>query len=319
MANEAAAGPAPEERGTGGASERESGRAQADAAEATPRAGAGAAADAAGPDEATERLARAVQAAEAALIEFEIAVETFRIEVENFSRLHEERLGPYYARLEELDALIAEAIAARSGDPEDERRARELRAAVAPMPRAAELFHGWLDGHGFSQEAYAMLTEQPVQQPPRVRPGEEARRLYRELVRECHPDLVTDEAERSRRDLFLSRVNQAYARGDEEELRALAAEWARGGPGPQDAWRKQEELYARLEWLAQRKELLADAAAALEASAVGSMLRMAGDDPDGLLGEIAEELKKKVADREAELAALQAGAPGADGEAGAPA
>ncbi len=64
------------------------------------------------------RLARAVRAAEQALIEFEIAVETFRIEVENFSRLHHQRLGPVYARLEELDALIAEARAERSGDPE---------------------------------------------------------------------------------------------------------------------------------------------------------------------------------------------------------
>nr|WP_241562300.1 J domain-containing protein [Streptomyces hoynatensis] len=265
-------------------------------------------------DEAAERLARAVHAAETALIEFEIAVETFRIEVENFSRLHEQRLGPYYARLEELDALIAEAVAARSGDPEDERRARELRAAVAPMPRVSELFHGWLDGSGFSQEAYAMLTEQPVQQPPRVRPSEEARRLYRELVRRCHPDLVTDQAERGRRDLFVSRVNQAYARGDEAELRSLAEEWERGGPGTQDAWLRHEELYARLEWLAQRKELLADAAAALEASAVGSMLRMAGDDPDGMLDEIAEGLKKQVADRETELAGLQAAGRGGEAE-----
>ncbi|RMI36815.1 J domain-containing protein [Streptomyces triticirhizae] len=253
----------------------------------------------------TERLAQAVRAAEDALIEFEIAVETYRIEVENFSRLHEQRLGPLYARIEELDARIAEAIAARTQDPEDQRRAREAREAVTPIPRVAELFSGWLDGEGFTPEGYAMMTDQSVQPPPRVRPGEEARKLYRELARRCHPDLVTDPTERERRDAFLSRVNQAYARGDAEELRTLTEEWEAGGtsdgerPLP-DA----DRLYARLEWLAARKELLADAAAALEDSAVGSMLRMAEDDPDALLDEVAEGLRRQIATKEAELARL---------------
>ncbi|MDT0342214.1 J domain-containing protein [Streptomyces litchfieldiae] len=258
-------------------------------------------------DEATGRLERAVRAAETALIEFEIAVETFRIEVENFSRLHEQRLGPLYARLEELDAEIAEAVAARTGDPEDERRARQARAAVSPLPLVSELFQGWLDSEGFSPEGYAMLTQQSVQEPPRVRPGEEARKIYRELVRRCHPDLAVDATERDRRDAFLARVNKAYARGDADELRDLAAEWERGGQGPDAGRAYAEELYARLEWLAQRKELLADAAAALEDSAIGSMLRMAGEDPDGMLDDIAAELRQRVARREAELAGLLTG------------
>ncbi|GAA2052156.1 hypothetical protein N0X72_14955 [Streptomyces carpaticus] len=257
---------------------------------------------------ATERLDQAVRAAEAALIEFEIAVETFRIEVENFSRLHEQRLGPLYARLEELEAEIAEAVAARTKDPEDERRAREARAMVAPMPQVSELFQGWLDGDGFSPEAAAMLTEQSVQPPTKVRPGEEARKLYRELVRRAHPDLVADPTERDRRGAFLVRVNQAYGRGDAEELRALTAEWDSGvGPTPEPAgYGRREELYARLEWLANRKELLADAAAALEDSAIGAMLRMAPEDPDSLLEEVAAELRQKVTAKEAELAAVLA-------------
>lgn len=258
----------------------------------------------------TTRLARAVRAAEDALIEFEIAVETYRIEVENFSRLHEQRLGPLYARIEELDARIAEAVAARTQDPEDQRRAREARAAVTPMPLVSELFSGWLDGEGFTPEGYAMMTGQSVQSPPRVRPGEEARKLYRELARRCHPDLVTDPTERERRDTFLSRVNQAYARGDAEELRALAEEWEAGGtPAGEPPTPDGAELYARLEWLASRKELLADAAAALEDSAVGSMLRMAGDDPDALLDEVADGLRRQIATREAELARLTGSGP----------
>jgi hypothetical protein len=251
-----------------------------------------------------ERLERAVRAAEQALIEYEIAIETFRIEVENFSRLHHQKLGPMYARLDELDAEIAEAKAARTGDPEDVRAASDARARVMPMPNVEELFHGWLDSDGLSDEATAMLTDQPVRPPQRVRPSAEARKLYRELAREAHPDLAQDDKERARRDEFIARVNAAYARGEEDLLRELAQEWA-AGPLPEERRPgRSEELYARLEWLAHRKELLTMVARDLEESAIGAMLRMAPEDPDGLLDEIAEQLLAQVGEREAELAAL---------------
>jgi hypothetical protein len=251
-----------------------------------------------------ERLERAVRAAEQALIEYEIAVETFRVEVENFSRLHHQKLGPMYARLDELEAQIAEARAARTGDPEDVRKAQEARARVMPMPGVEELFHDWIDSDGLSPEASAMLTEQPVRPPERVRPSDEARKLYRELARKAHPDLAQDENERKRRDEFIARVNAAYGRGDEALLRELAEEWA-AGPVPEE-WRpsRSEELYARLEWLAQRKELLTFVARDLEESAIGAMLKLAPDDPDRLLEEIAEQLLAQVSEREAELAGL---------------
>ncbi|MCF3118740.1 hypothetical protein IPZ68_03315 [Streptomyces arenae] len=253
-----------------------------------------------------ERLERAVRAAEQALIEYEIALETFRVEVENFSRLHHQKLGPMYARLDELDAQIAEATAARTGDPEDRRKAEEARARVMPMPGVEELFHGWMDGEGLYPEAAAMLTDQSVRPPQRVRPGEEARKLYRELVRKAHPDLAQEESERQRREEFITRVNAAYARGDEALLRELSEEWAAGPVPAEQRLTRSEELYARLEWLAQRKELLSALAKELEESAIGGMLRLAPDDPDALLDEIAEQLLAQVAEREAELERLTA-------------
>ncbi|MFE9875598.1 hypothetical protein [Streptomyces sp. NPDC005784] len=255
------------------------------------------------------RLERAVRAAEQALIEFEIAVETFRVEVDNFSRLHHQKLGPMYSRLDELEAQIAEARAARTGDPEDIFKAHEARARVMPMPGVEELFHGWMDSEGLFPEAVAMLTDQPVRPPQRVRPSEEARKLFRELVRKAHPDLAQDEGERKRRDEFIARVNTAYARGDEALLRELAQEWA-AGPAPEE-WKpsRSEELYARLEWLSQRKEMLTFVARELEESAIGAMLKMAPEDPDRLLEEIAEQLLTQVGEREHELAELIAQAP----------
>jgi hypothetical protein len=251
-----------------------------------------------------ERLERAVRAAEQALIEYEIAVETFRVEVENFSRLHEQKLGPVYARLEELDAQIAEARAARTGDPEDQRLAREAREQVMPIPGVEELLHGWMDGNGLFPEAVSMLTDQTVRTPARVRPSEEARKLYRELARKAHPDLAQEESERERREEFITRVNAAYARGDEKLLRELAEEWAAGPVPAERRPSRAEELYVRLEWLSHRKELLTLVAKELEDGPIASMLRLAPDDPDGLLDEIAEQLRKQLGEREAELAAL---------------
>ena len=251
-----------------------------------------------------ERLEKAVRAAEQALIEYEIAVETFRVEVENFSRLHEQKLGPLYGRIEELDAQIAEARAARTGDPEDIRRAEEARAHVLPIPGVEELLHGWMDGGGLFPEAAAMLTDQAVRPPQRVRPSEEVRRLYRELARKAHPDLAQEEDERRRREEFITRVNAAYARGDETLLKELAEEWAAGPVPPERRPSPAEELYARLEWLAQRKELLTLVARELEEGAIAGMLRLAPDDPDALLDEIAGRLRDDIEQRETELAGL---------------
>ena len=150
------------------------------------------------------------------------------MEVENFSRLHHQRLGPMYARLEELDAQIVEARAARTGDPEDSARPTRRGPGVMPMPGVEELFHGWMDGDGLFPEAAAMLTDQPVRPPQRVRPSEEARKLYRELARKAHPDLAQEDGRAGRREEFITRVNAAYARGDEALLRELAEEWAAG-------------------------------------------------------------------------------------------
>ncbi|GAB2574491.1 hypothetical protein GCM10027168_04260 [Streptomyces capparidis] len=252
-----------------------------------------------------EQLERAVLAAEQALIEFEVAVETFRIEVDNLARIHHQRLGPMYARLDELDAQIAEAVAARTGHPDDLARAAAARAAAAPMPDVDELFGtgtGARDGADGARNPWV-----PEEPPRRVRPSRRAQRLYRELARKAHPDLAQDPAEQSRRSAFITRVNEAYRDGDEEALRELSRQWDEGPPQPlppPTARERIELLGARLEWLAERRDALSARAAELEQSAMGAMLKLAERDPDALLNEIAEQLLAQVAEREARLGEL---------------
>ncbi len=140
--------------------------------------------------------------------------------------------------------------------------------------------------------------------PRRVRPGKEAQRLYRELARKAHPDLAQDDGEKERRSAFIARVNEAYAYADEEALRALSEEWEAGPVPLEELPSEAEVLYARLEWLAERKEKLAAMAAELDASAIGQMMKLSPDDPDALLNEIAEQLLTQVAQREARLGEL---------------
>lgn len=227
-------------------------------------------------------------AAELAWLTLEVDVETLRVEIDNFALVHHQLLGPLYARLDELDALIAEAVAARSGDPEDLRRAVEARARTAE-PDAPD----------------AAPAAEP-ERPSRVRADREAQRIYRELARRAHPDLSTDPAEQQRRAAFIARVNEAYALGDTAALEQLTAEWSaapEAAPTP-DAPERPDWLHRRLEWLNGRIARLATEQVRLERTPMGELLRLAPGAPERLLEELAEQLLATAAERRAELERL---------------
>jgi hypothetical protein len=249
-------------------------------------------------------LEERVAVLEAAWMDAEIALETLRVEMDNFALVHHQRLGPVYARLDELDALIAEALAARTGDPEDIRRAYEARRVVEPMPD--------LDAYFAARDG-----EQPPPPPAfddgprRIRPSREVQRRYRDLARRAHPDLVTDPAEKERRGAFIARVNAAYAAGDLTELEALAAEWQAGPDGAPAAGAPDRIgwLRRRLEWLAARIERLAEQHEELARTPIGELLRLNPEDPDALLEQLAEQLLAEAADRQRRLDAVLRGTP----------
>jgi hypothetical protein len=231
------------------------------------------------------------------------------VELDNFALVHHQRLGPMYVRLDELDALIAEATAARTGDPDDIRRAFEARNVVEPMPDL-EAFFAEADAAARGESDGATEgdgPEQPVipQAPQRIRPDKEAQRLYRDLARRAHPDLAQDPAEQELRGAFIARVNEAYARGDVLALAALAEEWAgetgdNGAPAegtPERlAWLRQ-----RLDWLTARLRRIEETRAELVDSPMGQLLMLLPDDPDALLEVLAEQLLESVSTRQAEL------------------
>src|SRR5438067_12053354 len=82
-----------------------------------------------------QSLEDAVVVAETNLLDTQVAVETLRAELDQFTRLHQIQLGPLYSRLDEVDALTVETEAAMTGDHEAIGRAVKARAEVAGEDR----------------------------------------------------------------------------------------------------------------------------------------------------------------------------------------
>ncbi|MQS13159.1 rhodanese-like domain-containing protein [Streptomyces kaniharaensis] len=262
-------------------------------------------------DPEMEELEERVAAAELAWLSMDVDMQTLRVEIDNFALIHHQLLGPLYARLDELDALVAEAVAARTGRPEDVRRAAEARQLVEELPDLDSLFDSVQEQREQRERSgqEGETAPPPPAAPAKVRPGREAQRVYRELVRRAHPDLTTDPAEQQRRAAFLVRVNEAYAFGDAAALTDLAAEWStapEAAPAP-DAPDRPEWLRRRLEWLTAKIAETAAEQVRLEQSPMGQLLALAPQDPDRLLEQLAEELLAKAADRQAELERLLGG------------
>ncbi|MGV9265798.1 rhodanese-like domain-containing protein [Kitasatospora sp. NPDC003701] len=256
-------------------------------------------------DPEQQELEERVAAAELAWLTMDVDMQTLRVEIDNFALIHHQLLGPLYARLDELDALIAETVATRTGHPEDVRRAAEARQRVDELPDLDALFDS-------VQEQDAATA--PPAAPTRVRPGRDAQRIYRELVRRAHPDLTTDPAEQQRRAAFIARVNEAYAYGDTAALEGLAAEWSTAPEAAPavDSPDRFGWLRRRLEWLTAKIAETATEQVRLENTAMGQLLALAPQDPDGLLEELADQLLAKASAQQAELERLLGGQPVGD-------
>ncbi|MGI9252940.1 MAG: hypothetical protein ACR2J8_04285, partial [Thermomicrobiales bacterium] len=73
------------------------------------------------------------------------------------------------------------------------------------------------------------------------------KRLYRDLAKRCHPDLAASEPERARREALMQRVNEAFAAGDAESLRAMLLETESDDPAFTERPVEQRLAWARAE------------------------------------------------------------------------
>jgi hypothetical protein len=240
------------------------------------------------------RLRAALEKAQADLIEAEAQLADELAGVNAFEFEFEARVGHLWDRLDDLEAEIERykdrIQMLRKGYLSVERQYR--RAWQAPPPSAPT----------------------PPAEPLSPANETQFKRLYRQLARRYHPDLATDDADRTYRTEKMAAVNDAYAARSLTELETLAQEPApfilTGQPG---AGQTEAGLIQALEdQLARCQRRLRQIEAELQSlhqrSSVQLSLevKVARRQDRDLLGEMAADLEAKIARKTVERDMLKA-------------
>lgn len=143
---------------------------------------------------------------ESDLADRELQCASLRAELGAFERQFLHFVGSRYAELDELKAQIAERIA--HDQPENSNcqiAAREARAR--------------------SNDSKSAAGEKSSTKPKAFQPSKDMKHLYREVARRIHPDLTSDANDHSKRQQLMTDANEAYERGDREQLAKILAEY----------------------------------------------------------------------------------------------
>jgi hypothetical protein len=138
-------------------------------------------------------------AIQAELAERELKAEHLRAELGAFEKQYLHHVGSLYAELDELKAQIAARRSA--ANPADE----TAKAAAC-------------DARARAEETKASAGEKSEVAPRSFEATPEMKRLYREVAKRIHPDLASEAGDRSRREVLMAEVNDAYESGDEAKL-----------------------------------------------------------------------------------------------------
>ncbi|MHB9036476.1 MAG: J domain-containing protein [Armatimonadota bacterium] len=161
------------------------------------------------PDEQELKKQQAeLEKLEARLAQRELDLATLQAELHAFEVRYVRAVGVLYSELDEINAQIAEALARIHPERvEVQKRAEEARR------HARE-----------TAEAVGAARKIP-EEKDEFKPSDELKQIYRELAKQVHPDLASDDDDRARRNGMMAEVNQAYEDGDIDRLRKILHEW----------------------------------------------------------------------------------------------
>ncbi len=252
------------------------------------------------------RLRRQIAAAEAALVEREAELAELRVEVASFELRYETLVGRKLAALKEVEASIAAC----------QKQLQTFRRWGASGPPV-----GW-DGEPYVpvDEQYRRTWRDPAPPGPSFTPPadlatqsaakQDLKGLYRQLCRRFHPDLTQDPAERVWRTEMMAAVNAAYAAQSRTELEALGATPHGGAAqGAAQGAERLEALQDRLTYLRRKLRQVEGEIDELTHSPLMEMrleVTLAARQGQDLLGEMAAEVERDLARKQAELDDLRA-------------
>lgn len=142
-------------------------------------------------------------------------------ELDRFRIAYVRRFAPLYAELDRLEVEIARLVA--HSDPDDpiaHRRARQAARQAWQSAEAARAFDASTrprDEAGADPDA----DDAGVGAERRRSTDPSLKELYRQAAKALHPDMATTDEERVRRTGLMAAVNEAYARGDADAIRAI--------------------------------------------------------------------------------------------------
>ena len=218
----------------------------------------------------------------------ELDCETLRADILAFNTIYQRAVGPKDSEISELKARIARALYVLN--PIEEAR-RQADAAEEAAREAAE-----------EQQRHDNAQSQDGTTPPdRFTPSESLRDLYRNLVKQSHPDLGSDDYDRKMRNEFMARVNQAYQRGNEETLASLQDEWETKDPNSKKNESIGDQLVRLIRQLSDTRNRIRNLdkdISELEQSSACQLMRQSDEDKErgiDLISEIVTALEDEIA------------------------
>jgi hypothetical protein len=159
------------------------------------------------PEERELARKREEQAAiEGELADRELRAANLRAELGAFERRYLHFVGSRYAELDELNAQVAEQVAkSQPGNERAQHAACEARARASSTKSTA--------------------GEKSAQEPRPFQASAELKSLYRDVARRIHPDLTSDRDDRAKRQVLMAQANEAYERGDAEQLTRILTQY----------------------------------------------------------------------------------------------
>lgn len=200
-------------------------------------------------------------------------------------------------------------------------RLRELQDQVVRARRQAAHRAQWGERAGTDEVPVDVLEQfertwrkqpsQPSQAPP-AKVDDRTKTLikteYRRLAKRFHPDLTSDPDEKKWREGVMAQVNQAYADGDLAKLRELAGKERRPA---KEVTKSREEVLAEMRREVGRldkliRQLEAELSRLTRSAEVKLMLDASIAEREGrdLIGEMASDLRRTIAELEIELVEL---------------
>ena len=150
---------------------------------------------------------------ELSILEEELAIKemdltTLQADLEDLRRRYLRIIGVKLAKLDDLEAQIAEILSRYDPNNKSDREKAERSRNQAQE----------------SANTAGSISEKEYKTEP-FNPSENLKQLYRELAKKVHPDLAPDDGARKKRHRLMQEVNQAYKDGNEAGMRVLLNEW----------------------------------------------------------------------------------------------